>query len=130
MDRTSHPVGPMNVDVVRHRFEAWRRTRKLNTRIPESLWSQAAQLARMNGVHPIARALHLEYNDLRHRMNALQETVKVQPAFVEVAACTVQPVSPESVVEMERPDGGRMRVRVTGQTTLLALTEAFWRCRA
>lgn len=129
MDRTTQPACRTAVDEARQRFEAWRKNRKLGSPIPDNLWDKAVQLARAHGVNPIARALHLDYYDLERRASCPRVGESSHPAFIEVAV-SPPPVSAESLVEMERPDGARMRIRVAGQLDLLALTEAFWRCRA
>ena len=53
---------------VRRRIEMWRRTRERRTAMPEALWKAAAELARLRGVHPIARALRLDYYSLKGRL--------------------------------------------------------------
>lgn len=131
MERTTQPARRTAIDEARDQFEAWRKNHKQRSRIPEDLWDKAAHLARAHGVNPIARALHLDYYDLKHRTARPRVSESSRPAFIEVAVSpSPSPVSTESLVEMERPDGARMRVRVAGQNDLLALTVAFWRCQA
>ena len=67
MDQTTQLACRTAVDEVRQRFEAWRKNRKLGSPIPDTLWDKAVQLARAHGVNPIARALHLDYYDLKRR---------------------------------------------------------------
>ncbi len=55
------------VERVRRRFERWRRTRKQRSRIPEGLWHAAVQVAGSYGVNKTARALGLDYYELRNR---------------------------------------------------------------
>ncbi len=57
-----------HVDELRNRLEHWRSTRQKRTRIPEELWSAATDLARAEGIHPIARALRLDYYSLKKRV--------------------------------------------------------------
>jgi hypothetical protein len=82
------------------------------------------------GIHPVARALRLDYYSLKRRVDgAASRRQSPAAAFVEVAlspsASSCSPV--ESVIEMERPDGARMRIRVASEASLVGLTEAFWR---
>lgn len=120
---------PGPVTAVGRRIDAWRRTRPKRGPMPEALWREAAQLAQAHGIHPIACALRLEYYALkRHVDGARRPEATAQPAFVEVSVCPSAP-APDCVVEMERPDGARMRVRLPSQENLIALTEAFWGCR-
>jgi len=123
---------PGPVTDVRRRMELWRKTRPKRGPIPEVLWREAAQLAGLHGVNPIARALRLDYYALKRHLEETgrpQETARPAAAFVEVAVCPSTPAS-DCVVEMERLDGARMRVRLANQGDLVALTESFWRCRA
>lgn len=130
MEQTTQPARRTAIDEVRDQFETWRRNRKERSLIPEHLWAKAVHLARSQGVNPIARALRLDYYDLKRRTTAPPRVSEgSRTAFIEVAV-SPPPVSAESLVEMERPDGARMRVRVAGQKDLLALTVAFWRCQA
>ncbi len=76
-----------SVDEVRSRFEQWRQTRQRRARIPDELWSVALQLARRDGVHRMATALHLDGGKLKRRMVPSQADVPrkpMPPAFVEL----------------------------------------------
>jgi len=42
--------------------------------MPETLWASAVQLARRQGVHRVARCLHLDYYSLKKRMRSGAET--------------------------------------------------------
>jgi hypothetical protein len=97
--------------------------------MPEGLWKEAAHLARLHGVNPIARALRLDYYSLKHHVKTAAAEAPTRPAFVEVSV--VPPVLPsDCIVEMERSDGGRMRAHLSRPEDLVAVTELFWRCRA
>ena len=52
---------PGRVEGLRKRFERWRKTRKPRTRIPDSLWAAAVEIAGTYGLAPTARAISLEY---------------------------------------------------------------------
>jgi hypothetical protein len=49
--------------------------------------------------------------------------------FVELALSPPLP-SPQCVVEVLRPDGARMTIRMSGSGDLLAFTQTFWSGRA
>ena len=49
----------------RERFEAWRRSRKVGARIPDSLWSLAVTLAESHGLSRTASALKLDDYSLK-----------------------------------------------------------------
>jgi hypothetical protein len=62
------------VERVRQRFERWRRRRKKRSRIPEQLWRAAVAVAASYGVNPTARALGLDYYELKKRLEMRRET--------------------------------------------------------
>lgn len=129
---TSIPRGnlPRDVARVRERVNHWRRTRPRRSAMPEELWSAAVTCARTHGVNPVARAVRLDYYCLKRRLDAEHDQLVPAQAFVEVA---LDPVAPRGdsarghVVEMERPDGGRMRLVVDDGDVVVRLSEAFWR---
>jgi len=124
------PSLPGAVTDVRRRLDVWRRTRPKRGPIPAELWDEAAQLALLHGVNPMALALRLDYYSLKRHVEAARRPEEViRPAFAEVSVLPPVP-SPECLVEMERPDGTRMRVRLSRQGDLVVLAESFWRCRA
>lgn len=130
MDSISNVNLPAPIGTALRRVEAWRKTRPKGSPMPARLWEEAAQLARRHGVNPIARALRLEYYALKRHLEGDTEWKEpARPAFVEVS---VRPPAEtrDCVVEMERADGARMRVRLTSPGDLVAVTESFWRGRA
>lgn len=48
----------------------WRRTRERGTRIPESLWQAAVELAARYGVSKTAQVLRVDYYALKKRLDA------------------------------------------------------------
>ena len=111
----------------RDRFEAWRRTRKAGTRIPEKLWALAAKLAEEHGLSRTASTLKLDYHGLRKRVEATgSESVDVSGAFVEFASPSLPPPH-ECVLEFEDGSGARMRVQLQGCNApdLVALVRSF-----
>ena len=63
-DRTPDTI-PAEIEATKLKFEKWRRSRTGQERIPETLWSEAVELARRYGTWPAARALRLDYNKLK-----------------------------------------------------------------
>jgi hypothetical protein len=57
-----------DLEQLRRRFEEFRNTQPVRSRLPESLWAAAAELAKHHGVNPTARALRLDYTGLRKRV--------------------------------------------------------------
>jgi len=112
------PRLPAEAKVVQRRIEAWRATRRKGTAMPEELWQAAASLAQKHGLYTIARGLPLEYVGLKRRVNRLvKEGGDEAPGsadFVEIdmAQVTGAPEIAGPVVELARPDGARMVVRL------------------
>jgi len=61
---------PTPLENVRRRFERWRRTRTVRTPIPESLWTAAVKMAGKYAVHQTAKALRIDYYELKKRAQA------------------------------------------------------------
>jgi hypothetical protein len=116
------------IDRVRQRLERWRRTRKHRSRIPEGLWNAAVQLARKYGVNKTARALRLDYYDLKERLDAALSAAPVarEPttSFVELSPALV----PECLVEVESRSGTKMRIHLKGTAApdIALLRSLFW----
>ena len=64
---------PARLENLRQRFERWRRTRKVRSRIPEPLWAAAVKSAAKYGIHRTAKALRVDYYALKKRVE--QKTV-------------------------------------------------------
>ena len=112
---------PLTLEAVAEHFAQWRSGKKKGERIPESLWHEAVELVDAYGVSEVSRVLRLGGRDLnkrrgvsgsgqRRRWRAAGRT-----AFVEVerGSSTVPDSSLASSalwVELERPDGVRLRI--------------------
>ncbi len=53
---------------VRVGIERWRRTRAKRSPMPEALWDAAVELARSEGLNPVARGLQVNYQSLKARV--------------------------------------------------------------
>lgn len=128
-DRTADTIPEM--EATRLKFEKWRRRRTGQERIPETLWSEAVELARRHGTWPAARALRLDYNKLKQLAVAGNERRALNPSttFVEVIPAGAGVSS--GIVEMENSRGARMRIEWKGAAAdLTALSRTFWEERA
>ena len=98
----------------RDRFQAWRRTRRTRTRIPEPLWELAVKLVAVHGLHRTAATLKLDYYSLKKRVEAAEGSreKKNDAPFLELPAAPLACV-PECVIEFEE-GAARWRVRLTG----------------
>lgn len=117
----------LDLDEVRTRFENWRQTRKGKARIPDELWSAAAEVARRDGVSKTAAALHLDGGKLKRRMVAGSVPDKMMPpAFVEMMVPHAVGAS-ECTIELEGRNG-KLRIHWKGATAadLAGLSRALW----
>jgi len=123
-----------SLEVVRNQFEAWRKRRHCRSRIPEALWQAAADLCRERSVGEVSRALRLNYNDLKRRVHRSRDrglAVGHRPDLGFVKLDLGAPIAPpECLVEMEAPDGAKMRMSLRGAARdfdPVDLSRAFWR---
>ena len=125
---------PARLEGVRRRFEGWRRTRKVRSRIPESLWASAVKLAGKYGIHRTAKALRVDYYALKKRVEGASagtaSNVRAGAAgatFLELAP-PAWAGSCECTLELEDVGGAKMRVHLKGFATpdLAALSRSFW----
>lgn len=126
-------AGPL--EKTRQRFERWRRTRSLGTRIPQSLWDAAAKMARIYGIYQTASTLRVDYYSLKRRVEekeaasapaAQDQTMEQAATFIELPA--VSNGTAECVLELEDAGGAKMRVHLKGVAApdLAALSRSFW----
>ena len=101
------------LDQLAGQFEHWRQTRSHPSEpIPQSLWDQAVALARVLPHTRVAQHLRLSSNDLKKHMAAQAEPTPSTPAgFVEVPPAPPRSQPPLATeIELERPDGARLRL--------------------
>jgi len=114
-------------------FEQWRRTRATaHERIPPVLWDQAVVLTRMLPCSQVAKRLHLSPTDLKKQCLARQgalvaEAASPHPGFIEVTPAGFEtPAAPQAaVIEVERPDGARLRLHYQDTPPLATVLRAF-----
>jgi hypothetical protein len=113
-------------------FEDWRRSRTTGQeRIPPSLWDQAVALSTVLPCSRVARCLRVRSTDLRKRAlvkpaPGTTEGTTPTPAFVEVPVPWPGPATPGiTLIEVERPDGTRLRVQYRDAPPLAAVLQAF-----
>ena len=113
-------------------FAQWRQTRQPHEPIPPRLWSQAVALTALLPYSQVAKRLRLSPTDLKKRCLArlgmtLAETMPPTPAFVELTGVAVgaAPASHALLIEVERPDGARLRVHAAPSLPLVSVLRAF-----
>src|SRR5215831_10081773 len=80
MPEKKAPIGEELLDL-RARLAEWRKSHPRRSPLPEEMWTVAVELARRHGLYRTARALPIDYVNLRKRLNT---TVAARPEFVEV----------------------------------------------
>ena len=118
---------------VANRFDAWRQTRTTRAApIPYDLWEQAITLTALFPLTRVARRLRVSGGALKKRC-AAHHAAQSAPAttaalsFVEVPAAPIWPLPTSGIeIELQRPDGTRLRMRAPEpQFPLLGVVRAF-----
>lgn len=124
----------LSLEEVAEHFAQWRSHKKRGERIPEHLWREAMGLLGAYTVSQVARTLRLGGRDLNRRrgMIASAQTpsgAEEETAFVEIDRAlvgeTLRPGAPATVMELQRPDGLRLRIEPATGVEMLALLERF-----
>ena len=124
----------LTLEVVTEHYERWRRNKKKGERIPEPLWVEAIELVSDYPFSRVCRALHLCATDLKRHQAALsagkeltvsgseRPFVEIDPAVVDQA---MRPGGMPVLMELERPDGLRLRMQPANSSDMLALMARF-----
>jgi hypothetical protein len=85
MNRRIAPPVPEAITQLQPQLEQFRSGRPTRTKLPESLWRAAVELARQHGIYAVAHPLRLDYTRLKQRLGGMpsQPRKRHQPAFVE-----------------------------------------------
>ena len=111
MNRKSAPI-PEPVAQLQRQLDQFRSTQSRRTKLPESLWQAAVELARQHGVYSVAHPLRLDYMGLKKRLGGVSRLRRkaTKPAFVELLA--PHPATLEEwVIELESSGGSKMRIQ-------------------
>jgi hypothetical protein len=95
---------------LQQQLDQWRAAQKGRTKLPESFWQAAVDLAKQYGVFRTAQPLRLDYTRLKQRLSgAARQQESPQPAFVELVR---PPAELEGcVIEFESAQAAKMRVK-------------------
>ena len=110
MNRKS-PLISEPIAQLQRQLDEFRSSHLGRTKLPESLWQAAMELARQHGVYAVAHPLRLDYTRLKERLGGVSRSRRqaAQPAFVELAP--PPPAALEGcVIEFESAEGGKMRI--------------------
>ena len=126
-----------SLEVVRNQFETWRKRRRCRGRIPEALWQAAVEQCREHSIFEVSRLLRLNYNGLKKRVTRARDRSPAvgqspcHPDFRFVRLDLGGSLAPlECLVEMEAPNGAKMRMSFKGafrDFDPVELSRAFWR---
>ena len=103
---------PEAITQLQRQLEQFRSTRPARTKLPESLWQAAVELARQHGIYAVAQPLRLDYTRLKQRLDGMPSQPRKQnkSAFVELIGDGAAAV-PECVIEFESAGGSKMRIQ-------------------
>ncbi len=127
----------LTLESVAVHFEQWRSSKKKGERIPEHLWGEAIELLGRYGISQVVRTLRLSGADLNKRRAMRGATRRRRrgtapgAGFVEIDRGEVEQAAGLHVaapwLELQRPDGLRLRIHPSGGADLLALVDRFMR---
>jgi hypothetical protein len=111
---------PEEIIELQRELNEFRSTHRPRTKLPESLWQAAVELARRHGLYPVAHPLRLDYMGLKKRLEetpSVQQKIRKQPkpTFVELISPVPAPLD-ECVIEVESATGSKMRIRWKSNT--------------
>jgi hypothetical protein len=111
MKRESTPI-PEPIAQLQRQLEQFRSTQPERTKLPESLWQAAVELARQYGVYPVAHPLRLDYTRLKKRLGGSPTLRRkaTKPAFVELVVPSGAQFE-ECGIGFESPGGSKMRIQ-------------------
>ena len=121
----------LTLEEVTEHFAQWRRNKKKGERIPQPLWAEAIEQVETHGVSQVTRTLRLSATDLNKRRGIVgasrrRQIPVTEAAFMEVERAHIPVADAEAVwMELERPDGMRLRIRPTQGLDMLALVDRF-----
>jgi hypothetical protein len=126
--------GELTLEEVSRHVEQWRSRKKRGERVPQRIWSEALALVGTHGISRVSRTLRLSYTELDKRRRAMEAEQRRKPAregtaFVEIDRALVDQVPGSEAsaawLELERPDGLRLRIRPSHRGDMLTLIERF-----
>jgi hypothetical protein len=125
--KNASPI-PEPIAQLQLQLDEFRNGQPHRTKLPESLWRAAVELARQYGLYPVAQPLRLDYMGLKKRLGEDPDPQKkataptlskatassvgktTSPAFVELIGSRSATLA-ECVIEFESSLGGKMRIQ-------------------
>ena len=123
MNRKSTPPIPEAIVQLQRQLDQFRSTQPRRTKLPESLWQAAVELARQHGIYPVAHPLRLDYMGLKKRLGGIPIVRRKasKPAFVELIA---PPATPPQECAIEFESSGTARCGSSGRHRRRPIGEA------
>src|ERR1035437_9585910 len=87
-------------DQLKKRLDAWRKSHRPKARIPGRLWEAAVQVAGQCGLNRTAKTLHLDYYDLKKRLDAADARQGSVASFIELSPAASGSAA-ECIIELE-----------------------------
>jgi hypothetical protein len=107
---------PEPIAQLQQQLTQWRSTNQPRTRLPDTFWNAAVELARQYGIYRTANSLRLDYVGLKERLLGSGARPRKhakkspKPAFVELLA--PQSAQPDEwLIEFESARGNKMRIQ-------------------
>ena len=112
--KSASPI-PDAIVQLQRQLDQFRSTQPHRTKLPETLWQAAVELARQHGLYSVAHPLRLDYVELKKRLGGVSDRKKkaAKPAFVELIAAHPATMA-ECVIEFESSVGSKMRIQWKG----------------
>ena len=112
MRSNAKPPTPEPIVQLQRQLDQFRSTQPRRSRLPESLWRAAVELARQHGVYSVAQPLRLDYMGLKKRLGEPSSHRRKTPraAFVELFTRPAVALE-ECVIEFESSRGAKMRIQ-------------------
>ncbi len=103
---------PEPIVQLQQQIDEWRSAQTRRTKLPESFWQAAVDLAQQYGLYQTASPLRLDYMRLKKRVmeTAVPRRKAAQPAFVELIRPPATELQ-ECVIEFESAQGAKMRIQ-------------------
>jgi len=112
MNRKSTPI-PEPIAQLQRQLDQFRSTQPRRTKLPESLWQAAVELAREHGVYAVAHPLRLDYTRLKKQLGgppSRRQKKETKTAFIELIPPGRTQIE-ECVIELESSGGNKMRIQ-------------------
>src|ERR1700722_19324518 len=109
--KSKRPI-PEPIVQLQRQLDQFRSTQQRRTKLPESLWQAAGDLARQHGVHSVAPPLRLGFFGVEKRLGEPPSHRRKAPRAAFVELITPHPATlEECVIEFESSRGAKMRIQ-------------------